>query len=403
MEMVAAAWKLGLDVPTDLSVITFDNEVTNDSRIAVDRMLIRYDEMAHRAVRELLALIDDPKSPRPPAVIPLDYQSMGTISRPAAVRPFNERTGTMTRLVTMGMLALLIVSSAQATQLLTDQMNYSDDAALRAVWKADYDRTTDTAWTYNASGLSFANHFASAGGAAQSPGSAQAFADLDASVQICGAYGEDSWKGQSFTFYSSHLVNAASVATWWIGTTGAAIRVTGDSGTEGFGAGFGQTSPDSDNFESNISVGDDVDGKWNASESYVFSGGTTMANDTTYLVLAKYVYTNPNASGSYNPWIGSGTLTGSLAVFTEADAYPTDEASITWDVVETRDNNPRAADLTVLMASLNSGAVSTSGDGVRIDELRIGTEYGDVMAVPEPTTMSLLALGGVAALIRRRK
>lgn len=37
-----------------------------------------------------------------------------------------------------------------------------------------------------------------------------------------------------------------------------------------------------------------------------------------------------------------------------------------------------------------------------IDEIRIGSSYADVVVVPEPATMSLLALGGLA-LIRRRR
>jgi LacI family transcriptional regulator, galactose operon repressor len=78
--MVAAAWKLGLDVPRDLSVLAFDNEETSDSHIAVDRVLIPYDEMARAAVRELLALIDDPKTPRAPVILPLAVEATGTVA-----------------------------------------------------------------------------------------------------------------------------------------------------------------------------------------------------------------------------------------------------------------------------------------------------------------------------------
>jgi len=37
-----------------------------------------------------------------------------------------------------------------------------------------------------------------------------------------------------------------------------------------------------------------------------------------------------------------------------------------------------------------------------VDEIRIGTTFGDVTPIPEPATMSLLALGGLALLRRRR-
>ena len=38
-----------------------------------------------------------------------------------------------------------------------------------------------------------------------------------------------------------------------------------------------------------------------------------------------------------------------------------------------------------------------------LDELRVGTALSDVMTVPEPATLSLLALGGLAIVRRRRK
>lgn len=37
------------------------------------------------------------------------------------------------------------------------------------------------------------------------------------------------------------------------------------------------------------------------------------------------------------------------------------------------------------------------------DDLRVGESFSDVVVIPEPTTLALLALGGVAALLRRRR
>jgi hypothetical protein len=50
---------------------------------------------------------------------------------------------------------------------------------------------------------------------------------------------------------------------------------------------------------------------------------------------------------------------------------------------------------------------SSGSDGAaqsaQVDELRFGESYGDVTPIPEPATMSLLALGGLGALLRRRR
>jgi len=37
-----------------------------------------------------------------------------------------------------------------------------------------------------------------------------------------------------------------------------------------------------------------------------------------------------------------------------------------------------------------------------VDEIRIGTTWGDMLIVPEPSSLSLLAVGGLALLLRRR-
>lgn len=49
-------------------------------------------------------------------------------------------------------------------------------------------------------------------------------------------------------------------------------------------------------------------------------------------------------------------------------------------------------------------AALQADDVFRADNLRIGTAWGDVVAVPEPGSLTLLALGGLATLllVRRR-
>jgi len=67
------------------------------------------------------------------------------------------------------------------------------------------------------------------------------------------------------------------------------------------------------------------------------------------------------------------------------------------------------ADLELLGANPNGTGFSFTrieidgGCESYIDEIRIGESYADVTPTPEPTTLALLGLGGIAALIRRRR
>lgn len=83
-EMVAAAWKMGLRVPEDVSVMTFDNHAAADIGLGVDRVLVRYHAMGRAAVEELCALIDEPDVPRRPVRIPFEFHQTGSVARPAS-------------------------------------------------------------------------------------------------------------------------------------------------------------------------------------------------------------------------------------------------------------------------------------------------------------------------------
>jgi hypothetical protein len=52
---------------------------------------------------------------------------------------------------------------------------------------------------------------------------------------------------------------------------------------------------------------------------------------------------------------------------------------------------------------IRTGQYTEIGDSYLIDGLVLGTTWDQVVPVPEPTTLSLLGLGGLAALIRRRR
>lgn len=49
-----------------------------------------------------------------------------------------------------------------------------------------------------------------------------------------------------------------------------------------------------------------------------------------------------------------------------------------------------------------SPSINMIGKGYTIDELRFGDTFADVAPVPEPASMGLLAVGGLALLRRRR-
>jgi LacI family transcriptional regulator len=87
--MLTAAARLGLRVPEDLSVITFDNNAAMDLEITVDRVLVPNQAMGRVAVSELSALIEEPDEPRPPVVIPFEFHITGSVARPTS----NNRRG----------------------------------------------------------------------------------------------------------------------------------------------------------------------------------------------------------------------------------------------------------------------------------------------------------------------
>ncbi|MDF3129468.1 PEP-CTERM sorting domain-containing protein [Kiritimatiellaeota bacterium B1221] len=293
-------------------------------------------------------------------------------------------------------------STAQATLLFQDSNDYADDAALRAVYKSNTTLSTDTEFKYTASGLSFAGHFASSGGAQQSVTNRRSITSMDNTIQMTGAYNESEWKGQSFTFYSSYLLTASSIPSWGSGSNGATL-LTSNSDQTGFGFGIGQTDPDSDDFSSSIAVGDRVDANnWNNGSARTFQGTSTIQAGTTYLILARFDYTNMNEA-TYNPYVSSGSLRARYSLFTEADGYPISEAGISWEIDQTLSNQPAGEDLILAYAGFSA---NNNGEGNYIfDELRVGTEFDEVInVIPEPNTaiLIMLSLGGFAMFRSRR-
>lgn len=79
LRMTALA--LGINVPRDLSIMTFDNDAAADTDIAVDRLLLRYQAMGHATVEMLCALIDQRSLSSEPIVVPFEFHRVGTVTR----------------------------------------------------------------------------------------------------------------------------------------------------------------------------------------------------------------------------------------------------------------------------------------------------------------------------------
>jgi hypothetical protein len=128
---------------------------------------------------------------------------------------------------------------------------------------------------------------------------------------------------------------------------------------------------------------------------------TVLSYDTTYFVVGKYtirgtlnlntqdddfqMWINPNSS----TFGGADPSSQPLVALAQQNDIPTNQT----------DNN--AVVQTFLLRQTGTSLPDNSATSIIFDELRIGTTYADVTPVPEPTVLSLLAVGLVAFLARR--
>ncbi len=114
---------------------------------------------------------------------------------------------------------------------------------------------------------------------------------------------------------------------------------------------------------------------------------TSVVAGDTYFMAAKIVSSAASPDTAYLKVFGTGY---SLEV-------PTDEPT-TWDATI---STSTGANLDRIRMRIDPG--NTADLPGEVDEIRLGTDWASVTAVPEPSSLALLGLGGLACLRRRRQ
>ncbi len=202
------------------------------------------------------------------------------------------------------------------------------------------------------------------------------------------------------TLWSSYLVNFSSVANDAMGN-GALTRVANNNSNnaERFNS-YADSRVSSGSPTTNLGIA------YNAATN-ITVGTTALSLNTTYILISKYT----NVGSSVNAGTGTGTLYAlSLSQF---NSFLSAGGSETWLNAATIGTG--TSDVTGRVSSINnagstylfqSGAYAqfiNVNDSVTFDELRYGSTLTDVVPVPEPGTLGLVALGVGTAFLFRRK
>lgn len=280
----------------------------------------------------------------------------------------------------VALVALGLAPFASAASLYTDSFSYTTGQSLPSPWVVTPGSEAPAALWAATDGLSFPG-VTSAGQAAQTTDRVvSARVPLNGSITTAGG-------NTTQTVYMSYLFKLTSGASWGDNLL---VGLTGSTWTYGEGL-YAGVYQDAGKAYFGVTAGPRANAS--TSNAAVAVGTAEVLTNTTYLVLAKYEIDTANG------WTDiPGGLRANLKIYT--DTAPLSEPG-TWDVSLTADKlNPLYDPSNGLTrAVLYRGNSSLNGT---VDELKIGNEFGDVIAVPEPTAMASLLLAG-GLLVRRRK
>jgi hypothetical protein len=131
-----------------------------------------------------------------------------------------------------------------------------------------------------------------------------------------------------------------------------------------------------------------TDKPWlNANGSTTPSAGSAVVVGDTYFMVAKIVSSASSPDTAYLKVFGTGY--GTQVPFAEP---------VTWDATLTTSTGANLDRIRVRIDNAATG--QTPGE---VDEIRIGGTWGAVVGVPEPSSLSLVGLTGLAGLVHRRR